>query len=312
MFKRKKKARPGGKKRVKKPEESSSEESSRESDSSSSSGSETDDVDDGKEWAKKVDGDLRQYIVTKECRNLVNDTYFDNPPRTAGKFCNFTFLNESLIGCFELAPDGCDNCQQPSTTVDIINGSRPTTPVSHVNYSNHSTPSKSPNASGKRPMASIDNPTMPSGPATRRGDHLKTVRQALECWRYKMHYSRGPTSFTAAGFLPDKALTTLASNARIKTVDDMVNMIQPPWIYTSKHGEEVLDLLSKLDRAEKVDREQAKLAKRELRKKVTLERQNENKQQKMLERAQARHPKMTTPQHVLDGSSTFNVLQVSV
>ena len=88
MFRRKKKTRPGDKKsrQAKKPEESSSEESSYKSDvSSTCSGSEADDVDDGKEWAKKVDDDLRQYIITKECRNLVNDTYFDNPPRTIGK-----------------------------------------------------------------------------------------------------------------------------------------------------------------------------------------------------------------------------------
>jgi hypothetical protein len=93
MFRRKKKARPGGKKRTKKPEESSSAESSSESDSSSSSGSEMDDVDDGKEWVKKVDDDLRQYIVTKKCRNLVNNTYFDNPPRTMGKLQNFSQPN---------------------------------------------------------------------------------------------------------------------------------------------------------------------------------------------------------------------------
>jgi hypothetical protein len=157
-------------------------------------------------------------------------------------------------------------------------------------------------------MTSTDDSTRPTGPATRRGDHLKTVRQALERWRYKMHYSRGPSSFTAAGFLPDKALTTLASNARIKTVEDMHEMIQPPWIYAPRHGQEALDLLSELDRAEKADREQAKLVKRELRKKETLERQNENKRQKILERAQSRHSK-TTPQHVLDGSTTFNVVQ---
>ena len=85
MFRRKKKTKPGGKKRVKKPGESSSEGSSSEGDSSSSSGSEADDMDDGKQWVKKVDDDLRHYIVTKECRNHVSDTYFDNPPRLAGK-----------------------------------------------------------------------------------------------------------------------------------------------------------------------------------------------------------------------------------
>ena len=164
-------------------------------------------------------------------------------------------------------------------------------------------------------MSSHDDTTRSAGPTTRRGDHLKNARQMLERWRFKTHYSHGPTSFTAAGFLPDKILTTLASNARIRTVDDMINILQPPWIYARRHGQEVLDLLSGLDKAEKADREQAKLAKRELRKKETVERQNENKRQKMLERAQAHHLK-TTPQQqqqsrrILDGSSSFNQVNV--
>ena len=159
--------------------------------------------------------------------------------------------------------------------------------------------------------STVEDSTVRNGPATRRGEHLKTVRQALVHWRHKMHYSRGPSSFTAAGFLPDKTLTTLASNARIKTLDDMMNTLQPPWIYASQYGQEVLDLVAELDKADKADREQAKLVKRELRKKETLERQKENKRQKTLERAQAHHPKMT-PQHVLDGSLTFNILQASI
>ena len=42
-------------------------------------------MNDGKQWVKKVDDDLRQYIVTKECRNHVSNTYFDNPPRFTGE-----------------------------------------------------------------------------------------------------------------------------------------------------------------------------------------------------------------------------------
>ena len=137
----------------------------------------------------------------------------------------------------------------------------------------------------------------------------------LECWWFKTHYSHGLALFTAAGFLPDKILTTLTSNTHIRTVDDMINILQPTWIYAWWHGQEVLDLLSGLDKAEKSDCEQAKLAKRELRKKETVERQNENKWQKMLECAQAHHLK-TMPQQqswqILDGLLSFNIIhQVS-
>ena len=51
--------KPGGKKLMKKPNESLSERSSSENDSLSSSGSGVDDMDDGKEWVKKVGDDLQ-------------------------------------------------------------------------------------------------------------------------------------------------------------------------------------------------------------------------------------------------------------
>jgi bloom syndrome protein len=91
MFKRKKKVKLGGKTCTKKPDESSSDESSCESDSSLGSGSEFEGIarsDNQKVWVKKVDDDLRQYITTKDCRDCVNDAYFDNPPRTVGKLFN--------------------------------------------------------------------------------------------------------------------------------------------------------------------------------------------------------------------------------
>lgn len=75
MFKRKKKKRPGGK-RIKRPDESSSESD----ENTSGSGSETE-SDDGKEWGKKVDENLREYISTTGCRTIVSDKYFNNPPR---------------------------------------------------------------------------------------------------------------------------------------------------------------------------------------------------------------------------------------
>jgi hypothetical protein len=36
--------------------------------------------DDGKEWGKKVDENLCEYIPTTGCRTIVNDKYFNNPP----------------------------------------------------------------------------------------------------------------------------------------------------------------------------------------------------------------------------------------
>jgi hypothetical protein len=41
------------------------------------------DVDDGKEWGKKVDEVLREYISTEGCRTAVSDKHFNNPPRSS-------------------------------------------------------------------------------------------------------------------------------------------------------------------------------------------------------------------------------------
>lgn len=85
MFQRKKRQKPGGKKPVKKPDQTSEEDSDG---SLSDSNDETPEAavtlapgDNGKEWGKVVDVDLRKYIVAVGCRTLVSDSYFDNPPR---------------------------------------------------------------------------------------------------------------------------------------------------------------------------------------------------------------------------------------
>jgi len=69
------------------------------------------------------------------------------------------------------------------------------------------------------------------GPATGRGEHLKDARGALERWRFKTQRDRySPSSVTAVTLLPDPTLTTLASNARIRIVEDIEALINPPWI----------------------------------------------------------------------------------
>lgn len=40
-------------------------------------------VDDGKEWGKKVDEVQREYISTEGCRTAVSDKHFNNPPRSS-------------------------------------------------------------------------------------------------------------------------------------------------------------------------------------------------------------------------------------
>ncbi|KIL55563.1 hypothetical protein M378DRAFT_134069 [Amanita muscaria Koide BX008] len=290
MFKRKKKKRPGGK-RVKKPDESSSESESdvQMSEPGSDDNTEADGrkSDDGKEWGKKVDETLRQFISTTECRTAINDSYFNNPPRqqfTPGQ-------------C-----DTCDNCQtayRPCTRPTTPDPSPPHSLASSV----HSSPSKSINQNGKRTMSTS------SGPATRRAEHLKKVRAALLNWRfvtYERHYS--PSPFTSVVILPDSTLTALASNARIKTLADMQQMLKPPWVFASLHGQEVLDLLEKMDIAEKERRLLEKLQRREQKKEETALRRDAEKQRKSLGKSQPNAQRAPISRGVLVDSAVFNAL----
>lgn len=217
----------------------------------------------------------------------------------------------------------CDNCENgrreggpsspmfptaPSASPSRI--SRPNTPTSPRELlepsSVHSTPSKSRNPNGKRQMVPRDGcgDETPTGPATRRGQHLKNVRTALETWRVKLRNRKYPSSpFTPATLLPNSTLTTLASNARIKTPNDMVALLNPPWFLAARHGQEVIDLLAKLDADDKENREREKLERREAKKQETARLREARRSQKTHERSQA---SASTPARALASSSTFN------
>ena len=100
-----------------------------------------------------------------------------------------------------------------------------------------------------------------NGPSTCRLQHLANVRAALEHRHFKTkhnHYSLG--SVTAEAILPNPILTTLTSNAHICTVEDMVTVINPPWIMAWQHGEDVLKLLKSLDDAAREEHERERRA----------------------------------------------------
>ncbi|KAK0479277.1 hypothetical protein IW261DRAFT_1319861, partial [Armillaria novae-zelandiae] len=178
------------------------------------------------EWTKKVEDAMRGWIVTEDCERDYSDVYFDNPPH-------------------QTAPNGpcCDRCtaREIASTPCTVNSAtdRPVTPdFSELvdTGSAHSSPTKHVNSNGKRRMN-----TCHSGPATRRGDYLANVREALICWRLCTIKQLSPAPFTAAALLPDHVLTKLASNARLQTIADL-QALSPPWIWAEKYGSEVLRL----------------------------------------------------------------------
>jgi chemotaxis protein histidine kinase CheA len=289
MFRRKKRKKIRGKKNAE------DEDSDAPSIPSSTEAGEDEDgeCDDSTEWVKRVDETLRKYITTISCRCELADVYFDNPPRP---YCEYSLLNVTESDHI-LQACSCDNgLSRRSVDDDVASVSshateqsdacepRPQTPEQDLLFlpdSVHSTPSKSHNSNGKRSMVMEKASKM----SNRRGNHLKHVRSELECWRFETKAKRySPSPVTAAAILPDPILTTLASNARIQTLDDMDAVLNPRWIMTKRHGQEVLDLLKRLDEIEITERERTKAARKEDKKQKTEERQREKKRQKELER----------------------------
>ena len=110
----------------------------------------------------------------------------------------------------------------------------------------------------------------PTGPATQRGQHLKmNGSQNMVCEARNQKYPSSP--FMPATLLPNSMLTTLASNARIKTPNDMVVLLNPSWFLAARHGQEVIDLLAKLDVDDKENREREKLERWQAKKQETAQ-----------------------------------------
>ena len=130
----------------------------------------------------------------------------------------------------------------------------------------------------------------PKPPTRRTGKHLKNANLILENWRFKTvctKYTPGP--FTFSSFLPDTVLKTLASNSSIQSIADMELSIK--WIFTHKHGDEILGLLRDVDRSECQEREAGVLKRREDRKAATAAKHEAEKRVKDLERQKKKREK---------------------
>jgi len=210
-----------------------------------------------------------------------------------------------------IAPLGscCDCCDEASRKVEAMRLSvdHPKTPTRVRSNTLQSSPTKSPNINRKRPMIGLassaqphlgaDIPGPPTSPckshglpATRRSDHLTEACTALVEWRTKTLLTRyTPSPFTAEAILPDSMLTTLASNARIRSLADMTNLLDTRWMLVSRHGEEIIKLLQEVDE------------------KFRLERVRQKEEKRAMKKAAARSP--TSMSYSLHGSALFNILR---
>ncbi|KAJ3884153.1 hypothetical protein GG344DRAFT_60772, partial [Lentinula edodes] len=93
-------------------------------------------------------------------------------------------------------------------------------------------------------------------------EHLQQARTLLETWcndTFNMYYRRA--SWPAETLLPSTVLTSIATKACFCSLEDLISA---GWskIFTSKHGNEVLQLLKSLDvqHYAKVDKQRAQIA----------------------------------------------------
>ncbi|KAI0038310.1 P-loop containing nucleoside triphosphate hydrolase protein, partial [Auriscalpium vulgare] len=200
-------------------------------DADDASGSESDDEDEGisggededeeKTYKKKVEPTLRAWIETNGCRRDVVDDYFGNPPR------------KSATGrC-------CDNCTRGSTE---SRESSPDDTSPPTQSCSPRTPPQSPTQS-RFPPTNSGRPLAPRVAKRRAGKHLERVRDAVMRWSIRTRRTKHPYAvFTAAGLLPKRNLTTVASQRKPRTVEELREVLNPPWPLLDMHGEAVLKL----------------------------------------------------------------------
>ena len=116
-----------------------------------------------------------------------------------------------------------------------------------INIALKDKPSEHPNASGKWPMEGGTHEG-----TCRAGEHLHRVRQALFLWRADTCKQDYPYScFTGIALLPDGPLTTIASNFRLKVLNDLQATLGTSWAFVAAYSEQVLALVKKMDEEDK-------------------------------------------------------------
>ncbi|KAH7925762.1 hypothetical protein BV22DRAFT_1128801 [Leucogyrophana mollusca] len=254
-------------------------------------------------YRKQVEPALREWIETKHCRRDVGDKLFNNPPG-------------------RLPPTGncCDNCSRLDAQATLATPSPQSLaliPTLHSPASSSSelssddeTPSSKPNTSGKRPME----PTAePRRDATRRTqDHLQAARTALQSWRIKTRERDFPhSSFTAALILPDQPLTTIASNRHLTySLDELKQGVSGMWALVDRYGQDVIDVLKRLDDEDKALRHAKKQANCEARRQANEAARSQRVREKACEEEKTRCTKQLAKEKEncsIPGTSCFEL-----
>ncbi|CDO69447.1 hypothetical protein BN946_scf184817.g7 [Trametes cinnabarina] len=222
-----------------------------------------------KSYKKNIeDAALREWIETEGCRRAVADAYFDNPPRAHAQLIHpLTAVTTVLESKLQQSPRIINRTLRtghlhgPGTKdLQSLGMTMPTSMPSPV----HRLPN--PNRGWQEPVdSSIPLSRACQSPKRRKDEHLKHIKTELRAWRVKIRRLKyAGTSLKADNILPDRTLQTIASQQRgIKTIDDLRPLLKPPWPFLELHGDEVLQLVKKLDEEDEQQRHARNLQARE-------------------------------------------------
>lgn len=111
------------------------------------------------------------------------------------------------------------------------------------------------------------------------------IKSALVEWRLrtkKTYYST--CAFGATGVLPDFVIEKVSTTSSLATMDDLLVAFGEIWIYVTKHGPEVLEIVNQLDR----DHDSKILARKEEKKRQTALRNEQRRVMAAVERQRQR------------------------
>lgn len=256
-------------------------------------------------YRKKLEEGLRAWIDPQhcDCRREVSNTYFGNPPSQTGltaPCCNLCILKKFADAPDSLTSDElyvlalCDRIKTRKGPANQTPQEKGDQPGNKINVDTLQPPAR--NGAGEGP---------------RHGDRLKACRNALGSWRREI-WTRDfrRSGLMPEAILPDKILSKLATQARLKTLDLIMEEV-PGWILANRYGEDVLKVLEPIDRGwieeaeQKREENKVKRAKQSAENKIRREenaraaRRRASDERKAAEQASGSQPVQSSSTHVM-------------
>ncbi|TFK90448.1 P-loop containing nucleoside triphosphate hydrolase protein [Polyporus arcularius HHB13444] len=216
----------------------------------------------GGQYRKKIERALRAWLECAGCRREAANEYFNNPIVSGFENHHGTRCCDRCCRVFAgLSQDGVSH-ESAALALSLsppppISSSPRRRARSSSSVCNTLTPSK--RRRENIPMDDRESTPSPDSEVssalqlpTRKVRTLalrKAAIAALEAWRLRIiRADYSATSFTEEGLLSDDMIKSLVHDATLTTVQDIERKLKdPPWIFASIHGQDVLEVLRGVD-----------------------------------------------------------------